>query len=61
MQAGTKMATVPGKLKLPHLAAEVQALRDVKHFVKDYQGHLPPVQAPGDVLTSQVIMCLPRH
>ena len=28
------------KLKLKQLAQEAQALRDVKHFVKDYQGHL---------------------
>lgn len=28
------------KLKLKKLAQDAQALRDVKHFVKDYQGHL---------------------
>ena len=36
-----------GKLKLGQLAGEVQALRDVKHFVKDYQGHLPPAYPPS--------------
>lgn len=36
-----------GKLKLGQLAGEVQALRDVKHFVKDYQGHLPPAHPPS--------------
>jgi len=32
-----------GALKLGQLAADVQALRDVKHFVKDYKGHMLPV------------------
>jgi len=32
-----------GALKLAQLAADVQALRDVKHFVKDYKGHMLPV------------------
>ncbi len=31
-----------GALKLGQLAADVQALRDVKHFVKDYKGHMLP-------------------
>lgn len=34
------MAQRTGKLKLKQLAQDAQTLRDVKHFVKDYQGHL---------------------
>ena len=38
-----------GKLRLGQLARDVQALRDVKHFVKDYRGHLPPADpSPGN-------------
>lgn len=36
-----------GKLRLGSLAADVQALRDVKHFVKDYKGHLPLAPPPS--------------
>lgn len=40
-----------GRLKLGGLAADVQALRDVKHFVKDYKGHLPqPLPPPGTAM-----------
>lgn len=35
-----------GKLELGRLAVDVQALRDVKHFVKDYKGHLPLALPP---------------
>ena len=38
-----------GRLKLGGLAAEVQALRDVKHFVKDYKGHLPVALPPTGI------------
>ena len=51
VQVGAELWTAPAKLKLPHLAADVQALRDVKHFVKDYQGHLAPVIVSGAVTT----------
>ena len=40
-QAGHVIEKRKGRLKLGGLAADVQALRDVKHFVKDYKGHLP--------------------
>lgn len=36
-----------GRLELGRLAVDVQALRDVKHFVKDYKGHLPPALPPN--------------
>ena len=41
MQADHVIEKRKGRLKLGGLAADVQALRDVKHFVKDYKGHLP--------------------
>ncbi len=42
MQAVGEVAVRRGALKLGQLAADVQALRDVKHFVKDYKGHMLP-------------------
>ncbi len=42
MQAVGGVAVHRGALKLGQLAADVQALRDVKHFVKDYKGHMLP-------------------
>lgn len=48
VQAAHVIEKRKGKLKLGGLAADVQALRDVKHFVKDYKGHLPlPLPPPG--------------
>ena len=41
MQADHVVQKRKAKLKLGSLAADVQVLRDVKHFVKDYKGHLP--------------------
>ena len=42
MQAVGEVDVRRGALKLGQLAADVQALRDVKHFVKDYKGHMLP-------------------
>ena len=56
-----------GRLKLGALAADVQALRDVKHFVKDYKGHLPlslpPPGIAGFHQASTCFACMPhlRH
>lgn len=50
MQEGDKAKRV-SKLKLKQLAVDAHVLRDVKHFVKDYQGHLalplPHLAVPG--------------
>jgi len=49
LQAVGEVAVRRGALKLGQLAADVQALRDVKHFVKDYKGHmLPADHATGE-------------
>ncbi|DBA80177.1 TPA: hypothetical protein ACH3X2_007645 [Trebouxia sp. C0005] len=47
-QAVSEVAVRRGALKLAQLAADVQALRDVKHFVKDYKGHMPPADRITD-------------
>ncbi len=55
MQFGDEVEVRKGKLKLSHLAADVQALRDVKHFVKDYQGHLAPAMLDSGICSTQSI------
>ena len=59
MQADRLAEKRKGKLNLGSLAAEVQALRDVKHFVKDYKGHLPlalPASGIASASPLQVLM-----
>ena len=53
VQAGSVVEVRKGKLRLGSLAADVQALRDVKHFVKDYKGHLLSPLPPSGMLTFQ--------
>lgn len=48
-QADHVIETRKGRLKLDGLTADVQALRDVKHFVKDYKGHLPLALPPTGI------------
>ena len=54
VQAAHVVEKRKGRLELGRLAVDVQALRDVKHFVKDYKGHLPlALPSPGTLSLAQ--------
>lgn len=57
LQAVSEVAVRRGALKLAQLAADVQALRDVKHFVKDYKGHMPPADRITGKQYTELLVC----
>lgn len=61
MQAEHVAEKRKGRLELGRLALDVQALRDVKHFVKDYKGHLPPALPPPGIPSLALPFKHPLH